>query len=664
MLSAPCRSNQRNEPIVLSKNPAVEKVTHMVLLSLICALVTTAVTAILSAGEGISQTQALPAGEGVVTQWLSITAQCLCLFTPLLLISAGVVFFIGNSKVTRLIMIGTFACLLSLPLIVIYDHLAFGWTGRRLFSLLNTSMANQLPKLIPFVAGGAVSMFIAIVTATIVIPITSLFCSSWCLKRVKPWRNVMKLGAFAPLFVMSWCFAPLYYWQQSPQGAAAIERQSSAHPFYVFGLLEAPTAGPVIELGRGDTPPIIDGTTPATRARQRRVRIAQAMPSDPAGRLPDVVVIVIESLRPEVIATDVMPNLTELAEQGIHCKYHFSGGNATNHGVFMLLTGLEPIWFDTAQRFDPGLIRWFKSIGYETGFFAGANDWKTFRMDGFIREEHFDEYRVNVRNGIASDRRAVELASAFLSDRSLTHDNATSDCPRLAIVYLYGTHATYQSYPTDQLDQPAADDRYPFPYPSRLRDQVWNRYRNAARTVDRLIKPLMQRDRVIVAVGDHGEAFLEDGSIGHGIRLSRVQNMTGAVIYCPGTTPRMITRPTSHADVLPSILSSLDIKLSDPDAIDGMSLLDATDIQLSQRCFSTRNYLEPDYGLIGPWTQQANKPFAYRFQASINTGIATAINAIDERGLKTDSENLETQAVAIKKWQTMLNRSSSASIQK
>lgn len=284
-------------------------------------------------------------------------------------------------------------------------------------------------------------------------------------------------------------------------------------------------------------------------------------------------------------------------------------------------------------------------------------------MDGFIRKEHFDEFQVDTRNGIASDRRAVELASSFLSRRAFEHGTDASQCPRLAIVYLYGTHATYQSYPSDQLDQPAADDRYPFPYPLRMRDRVWNRYRNSARTVDRLIKPLMQRDRVIVALGDHGESFLEDGSVGHGIRLSCVQNMTGAVLYCPGSKSRAITYQTSHADVLPTLLSCLRAKLSDRDVIDGASFLNATDRQISQRVFSTRNYLDSDYGLIGPWTQDPRKPFAYRFKASVSTGVATAVNAIDERGFNIGSETTENQAMALRKWQAILNRSSSPLIQ-
>jgi hypothetical protein len=191
-----------------------------------------------------------------------------------------------------------------------------------------------------------------------------------------------------------------------------------------------------------------------------------------------------------------------------------------------------------------------------------------------------------------------------------------------------------------------------------MRDTVWNRYRNSARTVDRLLKALLQRDCIIVAVGDHGEAFLEDGTIGHGIRLSRFQNMTPAVLYCPGESPQVIQQPTCHADIFPTLLSFLKVKLTDPQAIDGVSLTRATNTQLAARRFCVRNYLGDDYGLIGPWTSDSTKPFAYRFTASIRTESATPLNAIDDSGRDTDVQDMAEQALELSKWKARFYRNS------
>jgi len=557
-------------------------------------------------------------------------------------------------KVDNVLSVIVAGYILSIPVVLICDNFVFGWTGERLWSSVFRSGITSLSAVLPFFGTGSIILLLMIVLICVATPAVAWACTRWILEDFKGRSSTITTGAPIVVYLASVVVLLVHSLGAANGFGIATDTRSSAHPFHVFGLLKTQTVGPAISA-------IVEehsnSASDAYRWRDRRLRLAQAIRLQQNKRLPDVVMVVIESMRSELVASDIMPNLAALSEESTHCKYHFSGGNATNHGVFSLVTGLEPVWFNTPQRSDPGMYRWFKSIGYELGFFAGANDWEDFRMDGFIRPELFDEFHASARNGISSDRRAVELASAFLSRRSTTTELVPVSTPRLAIVYLYGTHAMYQSYPDDQIDRPAADNRFPFPYPSRMRDLVWNRYRNSARTVDRLIEPLLVRDRVIVAVGDHGEAFLEDGTIGHGIRLSRYQNMTAAVLHFPGEPAKVLERPTCHADVLPTLFSFLDVKLSDPNVIDGASLIRATDETLAERTFCVRNYLHPDYGLIGPWSQDPSRPFAYRFQASISNGDATALNGIDEEGNEDNTETLENQAAQVLKWKQKLYRS-------
>lgn len=629
------------------------------LLGLICAFATTIAIGAIAAWDGVSIAPASTTAAGFFVLVIWISVQSICLIAPVVGVTFAVTRFTRGGIWTNRIALLTAVYIFVLPVFLIFDSVAFAWTGDRLFSLLSTKTFAQLPALIPFATSGALVVLAAISAGCVLIPVVSWISSCWLVARIQGWSLITGSIVAASVYVSSLLFAVFCVLGFYPSLSEAMEHRTCAHPFYVFGLMHTPNTGTEIEAVPIEIATAASSLDDPYQSRQRRLRIAQVTSTRPAQKLPDVVVVVIESLRPELIHSNVMPNLASLSKEGIHCKYHFSGGNATNHGMFSLITGLEPIWFDTAQRFDPGMYRWFKSLGYEIGFFAGADDWATFQMDGFIREKHFDEFATSSRNGIASDRRAVELASMFLSRDSIRIHDTLGRGPRLAIVYVYGTHATYQSYPEDQLDQPAADNRYPFPYPARMRDSVWNRYRNSARTVDRLLKPLLSRDRVIVAVGDHGESFLEDGTIGHGIRLSRYQNMTAAVMFCPGKSARIVELPTSHTDVLPTLFSYLSVDLSDTAAIDGTSLELATDRQLAARRFATRNYLEPDYGLIGPWTQDPSKPFAFRFKASVLAGSATALNAIDEVGLQIEDANSAIQTREVKKWQASLTRTRS-----
>lgn len=205
------------------------------------------------------------------------------------------------------------------------------------------------------------------------------------------------------------------------------------------------------------------------------------------------------------------------------------------------------------------------------------------------------------------------------------------------MLYLYATHAPYASYVDDQVFHPAADDRFIIPYTVASRDEVWNRYQNSARTIDRLVAPLLQSDRIVIVTGDHGESFLEDATIGHGIRMSRFQNMTSAIFYAPGITPRMINEPTMHADLLPTLIASLDLQVNDERVFDGVDLIAAHANELQGRVFATRDYLHDHVALVGPWTLRPDQPFAYTASVSLKSLHARPLQAIDHTGKAIDS---------------------------
>ena len=635
------------------------------ILGVVSSVCTTIVVAVLAVWDGRPLAPVGHDSLGSVQLWVWIMTQALCLMSVPLATLCLYAAYTNSTKRVGLFAAVLNAVFIAFPLVVLLDSLVFPLIGERLFSTEFLNGVAQLIRLAPYITAGSFALATGAAVFGAGIGLSAWMLSTW-LSNLGHRRMRILMVMVGLMYALAMACGTFYWLDSNADLTKKMEFRTAAHPFYVFGVLRSTRVGakPKVqaqESSHGLTPLTGDASSKQQSsasflARERRLRFAQPVPARKLDPLPDVVVVVIESLRPELVTRAVMPNVSRLAEEGLHCRYHFSGGNATNHGVFCLVTGLEPIWFGTSQRFEPRMLRWFKSLGYKTGFFAGANDWDEFQMSGFIRPQLFDQYEAKPRDGIASDRRAIELASAFLSRPDDSSGSQVVSEPRLALVYLYGTHATYQSYASDQLDQPAADNRFPFPYPARMRDSVWNRYRNSARTIDRLLKPLLRRDRVVVTVGDHGEAFLEDGTVGHGTRLSRAQNMTAAVLYCPGKEGQVLEQPTCHADVLPTLLSFLQVDVSDPRAIDGISLTNATEEQLRARRFSVRNYLSQEYGLIGPWTKNSAKPFAYRFGASIRAEAVSPLNGIDEFGLESESQNIEEQTAEVTKWMSHFYR--------
>jgi hypothetical protein len=59
---------------------------------------------------------------------------------------------------------------------------------------------------------------------------------------------------------------------------------------------------------------------------------------------------------------------------------------------------------------------------------------------------------------------------------------------------------------------------------------------------------------LVIVTGDHGESMLEDGFFAHPSRLSDAQTQTPLVLVGPGAPSATMGYPTSHVDVLPSVL--------------------------------------------------------------------------------------------------------------
>lgn len=526
---------------------------------------------------------------------------------------------------------------LAIPGLMLLDSITFHWIGDRFLSAavwrvltdLRSSLAGHVTVNIVLSAG--IVLLAASFCAALMLWMSDRIGSRWTHHAALPGPTPTYLALLGLTLVVS---SPL--WVDFQQTRREMARDSARHPFCVSGLLSFTGGGPAVsDASTADANRSLESAVIARDHQQRQLGIDRS--ASDLSDLPDVLIVVVESFRRELVDPQAMPSLWEFASRGIRCRAHFSGGNATNHGMFSLLNGLEAIWYERPVRYTPLLNRLFHQAGYELGFFAGHDDWRKFYMDGYLSEQHFDVFEIARPRGLKSDRRATSLASMFLDRRDaplLPHR------PRLALLYLYATHATYHSYVEDQHFQPAADDRFLYPYPESNRDLVWNRYKNSARTVDRFLRAVMRDDRVVIVTGDHGESFLEDGTIGHGIRISEFQNMTPAVIYIPGAEPRSIAAPTMHADLLTTLLSAVGLRLNRPATLDGVDLTAAAEESLLRRQFVTRNYLQDDVGLIGSWTTRSDLPFAYRIRVSLRDLKLDPLNVIDRRGDAMDAADV------------------------
>ncbi|TWU03109.1 sulfatase-like hydrolase/transferase [Neorhodopirellula pilleata] len=529
------------------------------------------------------------------------------------------------------------AILAAWPAIFCVDLWIYSLTGVHVASARFVELLRDVPiSIITFASSGVAVSLIGLATAWSVVFVLVGGAETFVRRSVpilhsrsRRWERVVAITGMIACLVFG--LSQRWVLSRFPDRAELIREHSTRHPMAMLGWLNEPPAQILVkrsgEIERiaAELPGIAD-----RRIRQLRMNVVV----EQGTRQADILIVVGESLRPELLTPDVMPNTFALTRRGLWLRQHYAGGNASSLGVFSIVSGLEAVWFyKSGVRFAPTMNRLFRQVGYELGFFASANDWSTFQMDAFLSDEHYDAFQCERFSGLESDRRAIAATEAYL-------DSDPTRPPRLAMLYLYGTHAPFWCEEAESLDAPAADDSYPIPFPQSWRRRVWNRYRNAARTLDASIGDLIRqpertedadRPRIVIVTGDHGESFGDDGTIGHGTKLSVDQTRTLAVIAGSGLPQRQVDQTTAHFDLLPTMLSAAGITTSLPDQLDGRDLTQTT--PWAPRTFSIAGYVGKEIAIVDDRKPAGiAEPWAMRCRFSLMDGSVELIEPIGPGG--------------------------------
>ncbi len=295
--------------------------------------------------------------------------------------------------------------------------------------------------------------------------------------------------------------------------ASEMERSSTRHPFCAFHIVGYRGVGVPLPSKQGAVLSKLRGLQSidlvhAREQAQLEIEIdkkafreglsAETLPARPK----NVIIVVVECLRPEVIDPSVMPNLHAFAQRSIVCSNNFTSGNATCHSMFSLVTGLESVWFRRSVSEQPILNRLLHQAGYELAFYGGQTDWTEYHMDGFINPTQFESFQIEEPDLPGSDLRAIDRTIEFIDRQDVSGRDAGDNAPpgpgtpRAAICYLYATHSRFRySDPQDRIFLPEASESVLMSRAPELRDQFYNRYKNSLRTMDRMLAPLL-RDRL------------------------------------------------------------------------------------------------------------------------------------------------------------------------
>lgn len=299
----------------------------------------------------------------------------------------------------------------------------------------------------------------------------------------------------------------------------------------------------------------------------------------------NVIFIVLESTASEYIFDTrryaggkmPMPFLHELSKKSLYAGRHFASNNSSPRSLFSIFSGLyespEARFFSMQKKLKiPHLLDYLGGKGSREAFLVTPADldWyfpkSWFKNRGFTRlvDYHTLKKIPGYKAGPISVREEFTTVKHFLN----LMDKARK--PFLGVYYSFVGHWPYPDLPNDRIVAP---------------DTMRNRYINnlyaqdkvIARIVHHLEKTGKLAKSVLVIVGDHGEAFYQHpGNRVHSAESYNENLASPLIIYAPGRiSPQLIEFPTVHADVVPTLLTTLGLKF-DPKKFQGESILSGT----------------------------------------------------------------------------------------
>ena len=339
-------------------------------------------------------------------------------------------------------------------------------------------------------------------------------------------------------------------------------------------------------------------------------------------RSPNIVWLVAESMRFDLLDAKIMPALWRFSEDSLRLEKHFSGGNLTQMGVFSMFYGLYAnYWFPMLdnQR-SPVLMDVLQQQNYQFSLYTSQRfTYPAFDKTVFVHMNPQDMHEL--QNGKPAWQRDVTNIDQMLD----FIDHRDTSRPFMTYMFFESTHANYDFPPEAVIAKPYLDDlNYLTADFKGDISAIKARYINAAHHIDsqigRVIEHLKEKqlldNTIVIVLGDHGEEFMERGRWGHSAEFNRFQTSTPAVIHVPGQAPRVVQGITSHMDIPATLLPLLGVKNPASDYSLGKNLLDPD--------------FHRDYAVAGDWNRLAYLGNDFKIAFPVNaTGSAARDEATD-----------------------------------
>ncbi|MDX1803200.1 MAG: sulfatase-like hydrolase/transferase [Alcanivorax sp.] len=296
---------------------------------------------------------------------------------------------------------------------------------------------------------------------------------------------------------------------------------------------------------------------------------------------PNILWLVSESLRADMLTPEIMPNLWKFAQDAHRFTNHYSGGNGTRMGVFSLFYGLPGnYWFPFLDvRRSPVIMDELQRRHYQLGIYASSKlTYPEFDKTVFVNVPG-NKLHVDTQVSWKADRHNVKELLGFMDKARST------DKPWLAYMFFNSPHARYY-FPPESVIRPNYLKEFNYAQTDSKevrRDivKIKNRYINSVHHLDQQLGRVfayvrehqLKKDTIIIITGDHGEEFMDVSRWGHNSELHDAQIHVPMVLWIPGKGHGVHDYPTSHLDMASTLMPLLGVTNPPGDYTVGHNLL-------------------------------------------------------------------------------------------
>ncbi|KTD36309.1 sulfatase [Legionella nautarum] len=297
-------------------------------------------------------------------------------------------------------------------------------------------------------------------------------------------------------------------------------------------------------------------------------------------KAPNIFIILIDTWRFDAMNEKATPNIARFASENLNFHNHFSGGNATQPGVFSLFYSMPASYWTAIfeQKKSPEFINQLQKQNYQFGIYASAS----LTIPDFASTIFRNLSLPPPPSGWAyqRDEAVTKRFLAFLNNRK-------TDKPVFSFVFYDAAHEYCGKRNFKGPFQPETQvcKRY-FLNNGYNGVPLVNRYLNAVNFVDQQVAQVLDGikksnlwdNSIIIISADHGEEFNDNhnGYWGHASNFSKYQIEVPFIVHWPGKSKQQFDYVTSHYDVVPTLMSdALGCKTAYSDYSYGSNLFDA-----------------------------------------------------------------------------------------